>query len=229
MFLKRMTLMLAMMLTMFAVSAKAINCSTPPLECFGSTGSGSSSVSVSFTGPGGTIICNYDYCYCYTCPDPILDPPGTPIKLYIWDIESTNGCTEIDMDLVYAAIREGLTSPTMLENLCGSVPPCGAGQYKYFEYRVMACWYSLYIGPYLHFLPCPGCTAQCVTLSRVCKTPDGYYNVQELSMTLVGDLECSTCALYGFGVGDSIPPMARLDTTLIPPAYVPGECYHVCH
>jgi hypothetical protein len=219
---RKLILMLAIALTMFAVDAKAITCTPLPSECNGMTGSGSNSVTIQFTGPGGTITCTYDYCYCYICPDPILDPPNTPMKIYVWDIVSTNGCTDIDLDLVYDEIREGLNSAAFIDGLCG-VPLCGSGNYRYIEYRIAACWYSLYIGNYLHFQPCPECTAQCLNITRICKDPTGYYYVEQVSSTLEGDLDCSTCEDLGFGEDDTQPEMAKLNP------YEIGECYNVCH
>jgi hypothetical protein len=218
MFLKRITIALAILLTMFAVDAQAITCTPLPSECNGSTGSGSNSITIQFTGPGGTINCTYDFCYCYTCPDPILDPPNTPIKIIVWSIAATSGCPDADLSLVYEKIKEKMTSKVMVESMCGVIPPC-EGQspnYKDVSYEVSACWYAINKGGTVYFKPCPGCTSICITGYRYCIL-NGELIITGTSNTLVGSIDCGVNCLG--------------NTNVTPWPYGDNEqsdCYHIC-
>lgn len=214
MFFKRMTLVLALLLTMFAVDAKAITCTPLPSDCYGCDGSGSASVTLQIPGPGGTRNCVYDFCYCYTCPI----PPNTTMTIKVWSIATTSGCPDADVSQVYDLIRDYVVTIVAADPAnCGAVPPCDGNpsHYKYISYEVSACWYAINIGGTVYFKPCPGCTSYCITVYRLCMY-DSELITEVVSNTLVGSIDC------GVDCEDNHP---------IPFWPNPGyqtPCYHIC-
>jgi hypothetical protein len=215
---RTLILVLVIALTIFAVDAKAITCTPLPSDCTGCDGSGSASVTLQIPGPGGTINCVYDFCYCWECPE-LNDPPNTPMKIKVWNIDATYGCPDADVSQVYDLIRDyavkiiGASSSN-----CGTVPPCTGPppNYKYISYEVSACWYAINTGGNVYFKPCPGCTSYCITVYRLCMY-GGELITEVVSNTLVGSVECGAdCELY-----HPIPFWPN-------PGYQ-TPCYHICH
>ncbi len=216
MFYKRLTIALAFVLTIFAVSAKADY--TPSSTC---QGLGSGPFELKFTCGEMGAECHYIVTYCYKCPNPAL---GEWFTLYIGQIkldpDETICPNPPSASAIFACAENELTKWSFISGLCGfgTIPPCIPTPNKFFKIIWPQCWKAKLENGHPVFDECsPNCSAMCVNTYKLC-----YYDNQIYSgfvgRTIEGDLLlCFDC--YGYDILD-------FESGAI--TYGPGGTYSPC-
>ncbi len=212
MFYSRITLALALLLTIFAFEAKADY--TPSSKCMSYMTRGTGHVQLSAT-------CCYSFEYCFNCPEPEF---GKLLEVYIGEInpeacdgQPGPGTCSFTGAQIFAAIEEEVSSIEFLKEICPDmeeVPPCvGLGaSYLYVKVVWPTCWKAKLVSGLPAFDICTNeCTAMCVHTYRYCYDP--YYDTVYgflYSKTMEGDilymcLDCHYWYVTDLGVTLFIP------------------------
>ncbi len=214
MFYRRITLALALLLTIFAFEAKADY--TPSSKCMDL---GHGPFDLEFT--CGTASCHYIVSYCYKCPNPAL---GEQFQLYIGQIRqdpSYSPCpAPPTASALFACAEAALTQWSFISGLCGfaNIPPCIPTPQVYFQIIWPQCWKVKMVSGNLVFDICsPYCSAICINTYKLCYYDGNIYSGY-VGRTTGGDfLMCFACNAYD---------ITDLESGAI--TYGPNETYSPC-